>query len=43
MKIFGEKFSKDEILKRVGDISRICDVRSFEYTDGLSPSFEIIS
>ena len=34
MKIFGEKFSKDEILKRAGDISQICDVKSFEYNDG---------
>ncbi len=42
MKIFGEKFSKDEILKRVGDISQICDVKSFEYNDGPSKGIRAI-
>jgi len=42
MKIFGEHYKRDEILKRVGDISQICDIKSFEYNDGVSKGIRAI-
>ncbi len=35
LKLFGQNFKKEELLKRVGDISQIGGIRSFEFNDGL--------
>jgi len=36
MKIFGTELSKKEILEKVGDISQLCEIKYFEYIDGVS-------
>jgi len=35
MELFGQKISKDEILKKIGDFSRLGGIRSYEFNDGL--------
>jgi len=36
MKIFGKELNKNEILKRIGDISQFGELKTYEFTDGLS-------
>lgn len=43
MDIFGEKLNKNDLLRKIGDISQICDVRSFEYNDGVSKGVRAVS
>lgn len=40
--IFGKKYSKEELLKKVGDISQICGVSRRELTDGRARGVEIV-
>jgi len=35
IELFGKKYTKEEILKRVGDFSQLGGIRSFEFDDGL--------
>ncbi len=36
MKIFGNDFKKEEIIKRIGDISQLGGLRFFEFSDGMA-------
>ncbi len=36
MKIFGQELSKKEILEKIGDISQLCEIKYYEYIDGMS-------
>jgi len=36
MKIFGVDLNRKSILERIGDISQLCDIKYFEYIDGVS-------
>jgi len=36
LKIFGTEIDKNNILKRVGDISQLGGLKCYEFTDGLS-------
>ena len=36
MEIFGKKLDKNEILKRIGDITQIGEIKHYEFTDGVS-------
>ncbi len=36
MKIYGKNIQKEELLKRVGDISQVGGVKMYEFTDGLA-------
>jgi len=36
MKLFGKELKKNEILKRIGDISQLGGLKCYEFTDGLS-------
>jgi len=42
MKIFRKNFSKDELIKKIGDISQLCDVKSYEFIDGVSRGLRAI-
>ncbi len=35
MELFGQKYTKEEILRKIGDISQLGEIRSFEFNDGL--------
>ena len=35
IELFGKKYTKEEILKRIGDFSQLGGIRSFEFDDGL--------
>ena len=43
MEVFGEKLKKDELFKKIGDITQICDIKSFEYNDGVSKGIRAIN
>ncbi|MGM0365423.1 MAG: aldose 1-epimerase family protein [Actinomycetota bacterium] len=36
MKIFNTELTKTEILKRIGDISQLCEIKYYEFIDGVS-------
>ena len=36
MEVFGKKINKNEVIKKIGDISQLGGISSFNYNDGVS-------
>ena len=42
MEIFGKKYSKTEILKKVGDVSQLGGIKSYEFSDGMAKNLRAV-
>jgi hypothetical protein len=42
MEIFGNKYSKTELLKKVGDISQLGGIKSYEFSDGTAKNLRAV-
>jgi len=42
MEVFGKKYSKTEILKKVGDISQLGGIKSYEFSDGMAKNLRAV-
>ena len=42
MEIFGKKYSKTELLKRIGDISQLGGIKSYEFSDGMAKNLRAV-
>ena len=42
MKIFGKETKKDELMKKIGDISQLGGIKCYEYSDGLSKGIRAV-
>jgi len=42
MEIFGKKYSKTELLKKVGDISQLGGIKSYEFSDGMAKNLRAV-
>lgn len=42
MKLFGKEYTKEELLKKTGDISQLGGVKQYEFTDGLAKGLRAV-